>query len=86
MSALGQEKQTASKSDTLQKVRTRKALNSVLTQILEHVGFDCEHCKDLLEKVSEHHCDRCFKEVDRLHLNRRYGSDFQLCDFCMEHD
>ena len=86
MSALGQEKQTTKKQDTLQKVRTRKALNSVLTQILEHAGFDCEHCKDLLQKVTEHWCDRCGAETDRLKLNSRYGSDFQLCERCYKYD
>lgn len=88
MSALSQKKQTSNnrKTDTLRLIEKQKTLNSVLTQILEHAGLKCEHCKDLLEKVTSHHCDRCFKETDLLHLNKRYGSDFQLCDFCMEHD
>ena len=46
----------------------------------------CEHCLQIIQKVQDHWCDRCGRETDILHLNSRYGSDFQLCDFCMEHD
>lgn len=46
----------------------------------------CEHCRELVQKIQQHWCERCGADTDRLKLNSRYGSDFQLCERCYKYD
>jgi rRNA maturation endonuclease Nob1 len=77
------------KTDNPRETKASELVISIAEQVIEHaIGekIKCEHCRDLLQHLKQHFCERCGKETDRLQLNSRYGSDFQLCAFCMEHD
>lgn len=82
-------KSVVKQTENPRETKASELVISIANQVIEHVigeKIQCEHCKELLTHLENHFCERCGKETDRLKLNSRYGSDFQLCDFCMEHD